>query len=473
MASLAKAFALLNPGGYLVCIINNTRGAPDYVKKMLDRVREFDDIEYLGVIAYAEKRASSQRDINHNSTSKQQTHYHGRGRGWQQNNQRHNYDPTNRTQQSEYYYKSPQPMWIWRKNGEYYADFSYLQTNSLGSLKEQINKDAIICDYGSIPTKNYLYYGCASVGDSFINDIRNYKNCNNVTGGIDDILNSSSDSNGNETTTLTKYYQIYKPNVIIPNPPIVITEHKYSGKTFKVVRDDMLPGGTKQRAIGVFSGDAYSKYTEFVYAGPWNGYAQVALAMAANVLGKRATIFMTRRDYATNVRAQMYGAKIVVCKEANLWQLQQAAAAYVERINGGTGSVTSTLSPVSRHSALLLPFGFDSEEFRVELSLKIALAATEISSNFAGTIWVAGGSGTIATILAGVFASATIAVVQVGKKIDPAKMSPNTKLYVAKEHFYEDCVTQPPYPSAIKYDAKVWQFARDGRDGDIIWNVAG
>ena len=52
------------------------------------------------------------------------------------------------------------------------------------------------------------------------------------------------------------------------------------------------------------------KETEVVYAGPWNGFAQVALAIACKLCGKTATVFMTRDDYKTNIRARMYVSMI-------------------------------------------------------------------------------------------------------------------------------------------------------------------
>lgn len=73
LASIKKALGALNEGGHLVVIINNTRNKPDYVQRMLRDV----PAEYLGVISYAERH----------------------------------------TGKNGPYYKSPQPMWIWRKSG--------------------------------------------------------------------------------------------------------------------------------------------------------------------------------------------------------------------------------------------------------------------------------------------------------------------------------------------------------------------
>jgi len=70
-------------------------------------------------------------------------------------------------------------------------------------------------------------------------------------------------------------------------PAPVIIEHD----GVLVVRDDLFAGGTKARFLStVFEGA-----DEVVYASPAEGGAQVALAIVAGRLGKRATIFVARR----------------------------------------------------------------------------------------------------------------------------------------------------------------------------------
>lgn len=77
MTSLRKAWQLLDIGGHMVIIINNTRDKPDYVMRMVRAVSALGGAKYLGVISYADRVEQ-------------------RGRS---------------------FYKSPQPMWIWRKDG--------------------------------------------------------------------------------------------------------------------------------------------------------------------------------------------------------------------------------------------------------------------------------------------------------------------------------------------------------------------
>ncbi len=135
-----------------------------------------------------------------------------------------------------------------------------------------------------------------------------------------------------------------------------------------------------------------------------------------------------------------------------------------------------------------MEFGFDSPEFRMELAARIIEAAdkseslvssisltADIRNSFKGTVWLVAGSGTLLNVLYGVFPSAHFGVVQVGKTIWPDQTDETrTTVYKAPEGFYDEAQQQPPYPSASRYDAKLWQFARThGESGDIIWNVAG
>jgi len=68
-----------------------------------------------------------------------------------------------------------------------------------------------------------------------------------------------------------------------------------SAKSFTVFDDGNCIGGTKMRLLGRLllrgaTGEAAKE--EIVYAGPDGGIAQVALAYAAMLNGKKATIFL-------------------------------------------------------------------------------------------------------------------------------------------------------------------------------------
>ena len=90
---------------------------------------------------------------------------------------------------------------------------------------------------------------------------------------------------------------------VIARPKIV----EHSG--ILVVRDDLMPGGTKARVLPAL----FDSHTEYVYASPVQGYAQVALAYCAKAHSKRATIFCAARKqrHPRTVEAARAGARIV------------------------------------------------------------------------------------------------------------------------------------------------------------------
>lgn len=76
------------------------------------------------------------------------------------------------------------------------------------------------------------------------------------------------------------------------SPPARLSRLTVKDKTIHVVREDLLPGGTKQRAVSHFiSQSAESGRCQFVYASPFCGYAQVALAYVCRELGFPCTVF--------------------------------------------------------------------------------------------------------------------------------------------------------------------------------------
>jgi hypothetical protein len=239
------------------------------------------------------------------------------------------------------------------------------------------------------------------------------------------------------------------------NPPIQVEEHE----GFYVVRDDLLPGGTKQRGyqvIGKIPND------EVVYAGPWNGYAQVALAIACKKYGKKATVVMSKGDYWTNKKAKKYGANLIIHPGATLMELQAKAEEY--------GRLTG---------AYVMPFGFSSDEFKDELLKQISAAVERanddvVNAATTATIWVVAGSGTLARVLQKIFPHAKFSLVEIGRKVYMDDMDKTrTKIYKTGMSLYRDSPELPPYSSPSTYDAKVWPFVKKyGEPGDIIWNVA-
>ncbi|PRP78998.1 hypothetical protein PROFUN_11463 [Planoprotostelium fungivorum] len=248
------------------------------------------------------------------------------------------------------------------------------------------------------------------------------------------------------------------------NPGLVIIPAQFEGKTFHVIRDDELEAGTKQRAL--ISWLKKEEGEEFVYAGPVFGYAQIALALAAKLNGKKGTLFLEERRprHPLTQKAESLGANIIELRpRAPLKEVQKAATDYVEqRKDKGT---------------VLLPFGLHSPEFIGLLADRlrdaIGLSHPKLLKMPPARLWLVVGSATILAALHRVWPDTHFLCVQVGMKIwDDLVEGKKHTIYVAPEKFTETSLRLPPYPSVRTYDAKLWQFVEDhGQDGDYIWNV--
>jgi len=221
-----------------------------------------------------------------------------------------------------------------------------------------------------------------------------------------------------------------------------------------VVRDDLIPGGTKRRFI-----DSYvaTSPAEFVYASPAFGGAQIALAIAARAAGKRATIFVAKRNelHARTREAQRNGAKIVEIPHGYLSNVESKARAYAEE-----------------HGAHLMPHGFDTPEAHAAIA-----AAAELVKRKHGAfdeVWSVCGSGVLQRGLQlgelGV-AYFGVAVGRENPDVGRAKIVPHGQPFAA------DSRSRPPFPSCSNYDAKAWSHILTRRSERprkvriLFWNV--
>jgi hypothetical protein len=226
-------------------------------------------------------------------------------------------------------------------------------------------------------------------------------------------------------------------------PPPVIEEIE----GILVVRDDLIPGGTKRRVLDQLLSQSIDP--EFVYASPAYGYAQVALAYSCTQLGRQATIFTAKRKelHPRTLEAKRAGAKIVMVPTGYLSNVQAKAKSYCEQ-----------------SGAQLLPFGLDTP-YVVSALAKVArglpITPTEV--------WSVAGSGVLTRALQLAWPGAKFFTVQVGK--DP--QAGRAVVYKAPEDFEQDARIKPPFPSCSNYDAKAWQFIkRHASKGALFWNVA-
>jgi hypothetical protein len=213
-----------------------------------------------------------------------------------------------------------------------------------------------------------------------------------------------------------------------------------------VVRDDLLAGGTKVRALPALLTGA----REFVYASPVYGYAQIALAYAAARAGLRATIFCAQRTvlHPRTREAQRAGARIVQVPVGYLTVVRARARTYCA-VSG----------------ARLLPFGLDAPEVLDALATVARGLPVDPPE-----VWTVAGSGVLTRALQQAWPRAAFHAVRIGAAPDVGR----ARLYVAPEAFEQDAQAPPPFPSCRNYDAKAWRFIRaHAAPGALFWNVAG
>lgn len=217
-----------------------------------------------------------------------------------------------------------------------------------------------------------------------------------------------------------------------------------------VVRDDLFDGGTKAR-VARFLLDSND---EWVFAGPAQGYAQLALAIACEQTGKRGVLFIPKRKQLAPITAAAveHGITVVEVPAGRMSVLQARARAYCAL----TGATHVPLG-------LLLP---GMEQALTELARRVA-ATLEPPPQ----VWVTAGSGTLSRALAAAFPDSEVHAVQVGMT---PKVPERATLWHAPEAFHDDAAGQrPPFPSAVNYDAKAWRFvAEHAEPGSLFWNVA-
>lgn len=226
---------------------------------------------------------------------------------------------------------------------------------------------------------------------------------------------------------------------MLPKPVI-----ERQGRVF-VLRDDLIEGGTKRRILPALLNNA----SEFVYASPAYGYAQIALAHACREAGYGATIFVAKRKelHERTREAIKAGAKIVQVPYGYLSNIQAKAKAYAE----ATG-------------AHLMPFGIDVPEMK----RGIQSLATELDIE-PKEVWTVAGSGTLTRALQDVWKDAQFYTVRIGAGFEGLR----AKVLQAPEKFEENAKVKPPFPSCSNYDAKAWRFIEEhASNGALFWNVA-
>lgn len=243
------------------------------------------------------------------------------------------------------------------------------------------------------------------------------------------------------------------------------TDHRWfrvtlpDGRFIFVVRHDLVDGGTKALVLpSILDNLANSGKTKFSYATPSWGYAQYALAATCKKMGHEAHIFVPARKERSlpTTLASDAGAIVHEVRVGYLAVVQKRESEWLQENPDAVG----------------IPFGVDIPEMSNGLSSLASWMEPQPPKD--SRVWVAAGSGTLWRSLSKAWKDNPFGVVQVGKDIDWSGLRSNDMKFKAPEKFERPAKKPPPFPSALNYDAKVWQFIlAHAADGDVFWNVAG
>lgn len=218
-----------------------------------------------------------------------------------------------------------------------------------------------------------------------------------------------------------------------------------------VVRDDLLPGGSKRRALTPMLEVLVERgWTEFVFGGPAEGYAQLALAHSSADVGAEGTYFVAKRKerHPHTIESAALGCNIIEVPHGRLNVVQARARTYCEE----TG-------------AYFFPLGFDTPEYEAIMLQLVTESCRGVSPS---ETWSVAGSGLLTRCLQQAFPDIPHNAVRIG--FQPKHGI--AKLFTAPEQFKDSAVDPPPFPSCANYDAKAWRFIKENAKPDaLFWNV--
>jgi hypothetical protein len=239
-----------------------------------------------------------------------------------------------------------------------------------------------------------------------------------------------------------------------------------------IVRDDLLPAGTKQRAIlPLLRNFQIAGAEQFTYASPFAGFAQVALAYGCNILKIPCTLYCERdksqdgwHPHPFSVLAKQWGAKIVLVD--TLSEAEEQASEYAVKSD-----------------ACKIPLGFQCRDFQLHFQEAISQALVAIEDQIGSSpsrAWLPVGSGTlahafhkVAPITTELYCVDVHVLPERDLRLQSLRSLPRIHFFSAEERFCEKAQSQPPIPSNIHYDAKIWTFISEfAKEGDLWWNVA-
>lgn len=236
-----------------------------------------------------------------------------------------------------------------------------------------------------------------------------------------------------------------------PNGPLILEEHN----GIIVVRDDKLIGGTKERFYD-YMVRSQPQYDEWVYGcGSRTGYGQIGMAAVCKKYNKKCVLFIAKSNelHPNTILAKSLGAEIHEVNMGMLTVTESRAKKYCAE------------NPKRKHVS------FSGDMTMMGSIIKFARTLPFTPDE----VWSAAGSGLLNRGLQMAFPSSKVYMVSVGHTLEDWEKG-RAEVIVHPLKFAQECKKEfrPPFPSAVTYDAKAWQYIMEKSDKNkkvVFWNV--
>ena len=230
--------------------------------------------------------------------------------------------------------------------------------------------------------------------------------------------------------------------------------HEHLG--FNVVREDLMGFGSKCR-FGDILVSTCEKDT-LVYVQPRYGFAGISLAYLAKKYNKKLVLFSPSQKEISDHQAICVerGAEMKFRRVAAMPNLNRMAKAWAEDNN-----------------AFFIPLGL-RHELVTAAAVKVAYDLAE-KHGYPEEVWSAISTGVLQRSLQIAWPDANFNAVAVARNIQTGERG-KAKIWSHPKAFNQNVNAEytPPFPSALNYDAKAWEFmVKHGSPGAWFWNVGG
>jgi hypothetical protein len=225
---------------------------------------------------------------------------------------------------------------------------------------------------------------------------------------------------------------------------------------FKVVREDMMGFGSKCRFGDILVQKAPTD--TLVYVQPRYGFAGISLAYLAKKYNKRLVLFCPSQKEISDHQAicAERGAELKFKRIAAMPVLNAHAKKWAEENN-----------------ATFIPLGL-RHELVTAAAVKVAYDLAE-KHGYPDEVWHAISTGVLGRSLQIAWPDAKFNAVAVSRNIKDGERG-IAKVWSHPKAFSQNVNPDyaPPFPSALNYDAKAWEFmVKHGNPGAWFWNVGG